>query len=148
MIYKTNVTDKTVCIGSFAPDTEVVGQFQYAGKKGNVYMFYINAISDAGLSIANVVTGELSTIDIGVVKKIKALDGPIVSVNKYASVDRMDLTKAIVNGDEFACVNSEYTDIKVVGMSVVNKVAKFMLEDSTEYPVEQMYTFVETVQFG
>lgn len=148
MIYKTNVTDKTVCIGSFAADAEINGQFQYSGKKGNVYMFYVSTVTDAGVTIANVVTGESSTVPFGSVKKIKALEGPIVSTSKYAPVDRMEVINTIVSGDEFACLNADLAEIKVIGMSMVNKQAKFMIDEATEYPVESMYKFVETTQFG
>lgn len=148
MIYKINVTDKTVCIGSFSADAEVTGQFQYTGKKGNVYMFYIQGVTDAGVSLTNVVTGEIAVVPVTAVKKIKALEGSIVTVNKYDTVERMDVINALINGDEVSCLNSELTDIKVVGMSMVNKQSKFILEDTSEYPIESMYKFVETIQFG
>lgn len=148
MIYKTNVTDKTVCIGSFAADAEIAGQFQYTGKKGNVYMFYVSAVTDAGVTIANVVTGESSIVPFGSVKKIKALEGAIVSTSKYAPVDRVEVINTIVSGDDYACLNVDLSEIKVIGMSMVNKQAKFMIDESTEYPVESMYKFVETIQFG
>ena len=149
MIYKTNVTDKTVCIGSFATDTDIQGQFQYVGKKGNVvYMFYIAEMNDEGIKLANVVTGEVSIVPFSSAKKIKALEGGVVTVDKYDAVDRMDVINTIVSGDEYACLNAQLVDIKVVGMSMVNKQAKFMIDESTEYPIDSMFKHIETIAFG
>jgi hypothetical protein len=147
MKFKKNVTEKTICIGSFI-DTEIQNQFQYVGKKGSVYMFYIDSVDDNGIHLKNPVTNEFMTVNSAAIKKMKSLDGDVVSIESFDSVIRMEIIDAILSDGEYNCYTSNLEPIKIVGMATINKNTKFYIDDENTFPIEEMYKSVSVDTFG
>ena len=145
MIIKTDITQKTQCVGSFTAD--IAGQFQFPGKKGPIYLFNFEALTEAGLVISNVLTGDQVTIPENDITKVKTLSGQVVSYEKYDLIDVGTVVMAIMSTGIFEAFDSAFAPVKLTGVHISGTTVEFA-GDSMMYSHTNLFTKISDGTFG
>lgn len=116
-------TPTTTCIGSFAK--EVTGQFQYHGKKGEVYLFNIAELTETEIILSNVLTKETVSVSRSDIQKIKTLDGQSIQYEEFVPADTMAITNALMADGQVDGFDIDLTPVTIHQMTVVRKELQF-----------------------
>ena len=116
-------TPTTTCIGSFAK--EVTGQFQYHGKKGEVYLFNIAELTETEIVLSNVLTKETVSVSRSDIQKIKTLDGQSIQYEEFTAADTMALTNALMADGQVDGFDINLAPVTIHQMTVVRKELQF-----------------------
>lgn len=145
MIIKTDINKKTQCVGSFT--SEITGQFQLAGKKGPIYLFNFESLTEAGLVISNVLNGEQITIPESDIVKAKTLSGQPISYEKYDVVDAGTIVMAIMSTGSYEAVDNTFTPVTLTGVSISGTIASFTADGKT-FAASDIFKKVGEGNFG